>query len=263
MKNKSTLTYLVYITLLSASIFIILIILTLVNAKKNDIVSNNDDTKEFSMNDSIQSNYEGPNDIETLDRVVYADGFYYETISEDIKNRILGISYPVDCPIPLSDLRYVKVKHVDIDGNVLDGELIVAASVAQDVVEIFKELFDVSYPIERIRLIDEYNANDDLSMEDNNSSGFNYRVIDGTDKLSLHSLGTAIDINPLYNPYVRTGFGKRNVLPVSGQAFTDRDADFPYKIEKGDACYNAFISRGWKWGGEWTGFLDYQHFYKE
>ena len=126
-----------------------------------------------------------------------------------------------------------------------------------------QELYDAKYQIEKIKLIDDYDANDDKSMADNNSSAFCYRVVDGTDVLSDHSYGMAVDINPLYNPYVRTEYGDRNILPVNATEYADRTKDFAHKIEKGDICYNAFIKRGFKWGGEWEGTVDYQHFYKE
>jgi hypothetical protein len=152
---------------------------------------------------------------------------------------------------------------VDFNNEVCEGKLIVNVQVADDIMEIFKELFDAKYQIEKIKLIDEYDANDDASMEDNNTSAFNFRLIDGQDTISDHSYGIAIDINPLYNPYVRSGFGDRDVLPVNGTVYADRTKDFEHKIVKGDVCYNAFINRGWKWGGEWNSPIDYQHFYKE
>ena len=196
-------------------------------------------------------------------RITYADGFYFEPLSAEIEARITGKSYPKDCDYSLNNLRYVKVKYYDFDNNIKEGELIVNASIALDIVEIFKELFDSKYQIEKIKLIDEYNAIDDDSMADNNTSAFCYRVIDGTNILSDHSLGLAIDINPLYNPYVRTEYGDRNILPVNATEYADRTKDFEHKIEIGDVCYNAFIKRGFKWGGEWEGTVDYQHFYKE
>lgn len=196
-------------------------------------------------------------------RITLAEGFYYEPISDDIKNRINGVSYKENDKIDYSDLRYLTVKYVDFDGKTQSGELIVNVRIADDVLEIFKELYEAEYQIEKMRLIDDYNADDDASMEDNNTSAFNYRTIDGTDNISDHSYGIAIDINPLYNPYIRNGYGERNVLPVNGSAYADRSLDFEHKITAGDVCYNAFISRGFKWGGEWTGNIDYQHFYKE
>lgn len=202
-------------------------------------------------------------DPSNTDRTIYAEGFTYEPVPIEILNRITGKSYPKGCPLNISELNYVRVKYYDFHNQVQDGELIVNASIAQDTVEIFKELFDAGYQIEKIRLIDEYNADDDASMADNNTSAFNYRYVDGTTTLSDHSYGMAIDINPLYNPYVRSGFGDRDILPVNGAPYSDRNADFPHKITRNDICYNAFIEHGFKWGGEWDDPIDYQHFYKE
>lgn len=196
-------------------------------------------------------------------RVTYSDGFTYEPISPAIEKRITGKSYPKDCPFSLANLRYLQVKYYDFDGNIQEGELIVNESIAEDTVAVFKELFDIKYRIEKIRLIDEYNADDDASMADNNTSAFNYRYIDGTTTISNHSYGLAIDINPLYNPYVRTGFGERDVIPVNGTKYADRTKNFKHKIVKGDKCYNIFISHGFLWGGDWDSPIDYQHFYKE
>lgn len=194
-------------------------------------------------------------------QIEYAEGFYFQPISPAIEEQITGISYPANSSIPISDLKYVRVQYYDFQNQIQSGELIVHHSIAMDILEIFKELFDAGYQIEKIRLIDEYAGNDEASMADNNSSAFNYRYIDGTTTLSDHSFGLAIDINPLYNPYVRTDFGDRNILPVTGAPYADRNADFPHKIQKGDVCYNAFTSRGFLWGGEWEDYKDYQHFY--
>ena len=234
--------------------FIIISSILLTSCKQED--SNKETTMQTTTITTTEDLSEGL-------RITYAEGFYFEPISDEVKTRITGKSYPTDCDYSLDNLRYVKVKYYDFDNNIKEGELIVNAAIALDTVEIFKELFDAKYQIEKIKLIDEYNAIDDDSMADNNTSAFCYRVIDGTDILSDHSLGMAIDINPLYNPYVRTGYGDRNILPVNAKEYADRTKNFKHKIEKGDVCYNAFISRGFKWGGEWEGTVDYQHFYKE
>ena len=133
-----------------------------------------------------------------------------------IKTRINGKSYKDDCDVPYDDLRYIRVLHKNFEGKTQIGELIINKSVAEDVLDIFKELYDADYPIERMVLIDEYDAEDNTSMAANNSSAFNFRFVDGTTKRSSHSDGLAIDINPLYNPYVRTRNGKEVVLPENG-----------------------------------------------
>lgn len=189
--------------------------------------------------------------------------FYSEVITQEIKDRIVGKSYGESCDLPYDDLRYVKVLYWGFDGEPHSGELIVNKAIEEDILEIFKELYDQQYPIEKMVLVDEYDADDNISMAADNTSAFNYRVVDGTDHLSLHSYGLAIDINPLYNPYVREMDGKTVILPVNGAEYSDRTLDCRYYIKKDDICYEAFISRGFTWGGDWKSQKDYQHFQKK
>ncbi len=202
-------------------------------------------------------------------RVTYADGFYYEPISDALKDYITGTSYPEttngsSLEITPDDLRYVHVLYTDFDGETQEGELICNAAIAQDLVEIFYELHENGYPIEQIRLVDEYGGDDEASMAANNTSCFNYRSVAGTGTLSKHALGRAVDINPLYNPYItRNADGSREVSPSAGWDYVDRSADFPHKIDTSDLCYRLFTEHGFTWGGSWTSPKDYQHFQKE
>lgn len=197
-----------------------------------------------------------------LEGLEFDELFYIKKIDDNIKTRINGKSYKDDCDVPYDDLRYIRVLHKNFEGKTQIGELIINKSVAEDVLDIFKELYDADYPIERMVLIDEYDAEDNTSMAANNSSAFNFRFVDGTTKRSSHSDGLAIDINPLYNPYVRTRNGKEVVLPENGTEYADRTKENPYYIKKDDICYQAFSKRGFTWGGEWKSSKDYQHFQK-
>lgn len=191
--------------------------------------------------------------------------FYYTALTEEIRQRIAGKSYPdTEEPVEVSydDLAYVHVLHYDFDAQVQEGELICSQAIAQDLVEIFSELYNSKYPIEKIRLIDEYDADDEASMADNNTSCFNYRTVPGKTKLSNHSYGRAIDVNPLYNPYVRTKDGETLISPDNAVPYADRSAAFPHKIDKDDLCYKLFIQHGFRWGGVWNSSKDYQHFEK-
>ena len=190
------------------------------------------------------------------------EAFYAIPIPDEIFAKMQGKSYKNDCTIPRDDLRYIHVLHKNIEGETLEGEMVCSKLIAEDLLEIFRELYDQSYPIEKMRLIDEYDADDERSMTDNNSSCFNYRTISHTNKISKHGLGIAVDINTLYNPYTKVVDGERIIEPAAGAPYLDRDADFPYKIERGDLCYNLFISHGFEWGGDWTDRKDYQHFEK-
>ena len=202
------------------------------------------------------------------ERVTYAEGFFYEPISAEVESRIRGISYPeddTDIEVSLSDLSYVGVLYNDFEGNVAQGELICNNSIALDIVEIFEELYRSGYQFERIKLIDEYGGDDTLSMENNNTSCFNYRIVDGSGHLSKHAYGLAIDINPFYNPYVvfnKDGSGETYISPKGSEVYADRSKDFPYKIDENDLCYKLFIEHGFTWGGNWNSSKDYQHFQK-
>ena len=188
--------------------------------------------------------------------------FYSQDISEVVKLRIKGKSYRDNCNVPYEELRYIRLLYWGVDKETHIGELIVNKSIAEDIIAIFKELYADRYPIEKMVLVDEYNADDITSMEANNSSAFNFRFIDSTTKISIHSYGLAIDINPRYNPYVREMGGKTVILPANGGDFADRSKACEYYIRRGDICYEAFIKRGFTWGGDWKHEKDYQHFQK-
>ena len=70
--------------------------------------------------------------------------------------------------------------HCDAEGNAIVGELVCAKTIADDLLSIFRALFQSGYPIEKMRLVDEYDGDDEASMRDNNTSCFNYRVVEGT-----------------------------------------------------------------------------------
>lgn len=202
-------------------------------------------------------------------RYTLEESFYYEPLSDNLRRYITGVSYPVrtedsqEPEITLDELRYIHILHYDFDGKAVEGELICNEAIAQDLIEIFYELYRNEYQLERVLLIDEYDGDDTASMEDNNTSCFNYRVVSGTSHLSKHALGLAIDVNPFYNPYITYNKdGSVNVSPAAAEFYADRSASFPYKIDENDLCYKLFIQHGFTWGGNWNNSKDYQHFQK-
>lgn len=201
------------------------------------------------------------------ERVTYEEGFYYEPLTDSVKERITGISYPESgCAVPYEDLNYVGLLYFDFEGQEQTGELICNKAIAQDMVEIFYELYKNEYQLERVRLIDEYDGDDTASMADNNTSCFNYRVVDGTTNLSKHAYGLAIDVNPYYNPYVvfhRNADGSDYISPPGSEIYADRSQSFAYKIDENDLCYRLFTEHGFTWGGNWNSTKDYQHFQKK
>ncbi len=189
--------------------------------------------------------------------------FSVSHIPDAVFKRMEGKSYPKGCPIKRSDLRYVRVLHVGFDGKTHQGELICNRAIADEVLQIFHELYAKHYPIESIRLIDDYNASDEQSMRANNTSCFCFRAVKGSRKLSAHARGMAVDINPLYNPCVRRSRrGIVTIQPSTAVRYANRQANFSHKITRTDQAYRLFTAHGFKWGGSWRSVKDYQHFEK-
>lgn len=204
------------------------------------------------------------------ERVTYmsADDFYLEPLSENLKRYITGISYPAvedtsELAIQPDELCYLHILHYNFEGNVTEGELICNRAIAGDLLDIFYELYRNEYQLESVRLIDEYDGDDTASMEANNTSCFNYRLVEGSTSLSKHALGLAIDVNPYYNPYITYDKqGGTHVSPEAAAVYADRSVEFPYKIDENDLCYKLFTKHGFTWGGNWNSVKDYQHFQK-
>lgn len=234
--------------------------------KSSDKTSGNAAYSDISTGTSSYTKDIKTNQTETVmyteDRTTYQDGFFYQPITDDIKERIYGLSYKTDCTIPYEDLRYISVRYYDFDNQVQTGEIICNKAIAQDLVEIFYELYCNEYQIDKIRLVDEYQADDDLSCADNNTSCFNFRTVDGTSTLSKHAQGLAIDINPYQNPYVTYPNGKERISPAGSEPYADRSSGLPHIITENDLCYQLFTAHGFTWGGHWKTLKDYQHFQK-
>lgn len=164
-------------------------------------------------------------------------------------------SHRPGCPVPLADLRYLTVTYHGFDGRQHQGELVVSARVADDVVTVFRTLYDNGFPIRSMRLVDDFAGSDDASMAADNSSAFNCRPVTDGSSWSEHSYGEAIDLNPRENPYLSGA----TVLPPDGAPYLDRP-DRPGVIHSGDGVVRAFAAIGWSWGGEWSDPVDLQHF---
>lgn len=200
---------------------------------------------------------------ETVKQTGPEQWFTQEPLSDAVVARMRGKSYPTVGAVPMSSLRYLKMLHHDGEGRVRMGEMVCNKLIADDLIEIFRELYLHGYSIGSMRLIDDFGADDERSMRANNSSCYCHRTVSGTEKLSAHARGMAVDINPLYNPYCKKGKdAKVKVQPSNALKYCDRTAVFPYKIDKDDLAYRLFVRHGFRWGGAWHTVKDYQHFEK-
>lgn len=193
---------------------------------------------------------------------------YEITKGDAVWQEINGKSWHENDNIALSDLRYLKMLHYNFNHQIQVGEMIVNAAISEDTLQVFRDLFDQQYEIEKMFLADHYwtkdaDDTDENSIEHNNTSAFNYREITGGGKLSNHALGRAIDVNPQQNPYIYLGSdGNYRWDHENASAYIDRTTGDPHVIVSGDICQATFEKYGFSWGGYWHNPIDYQHFEK-
>lgn len=169
----------------------------------------------------------------------------------------LGPTWHRDCPVAPAQLRRVTLTYLGFDDRPHRGELIVNQELVPQVIAVFDRLYRLEFPIERMQPVAHYRGGDDeLSMEDNNTSAFNCRRIPGSGSWALHAYGRAIDVNPLLNPMVDHG----RFEPRNAGVYLDRRRIEPGLLHAGDAAVRAFTDAGWRWGGNWKSPVDYQHF---
>lgn len=175
-------------------------------------------------------------------------------------NREEAIHHP-DCPEEIrARLELVNIKFRSDDHEIREGQIVVDCDHVKDVEDLFTMILnlpeDQRFPITSVEPIVKYGWDDEASMTQNNSSGFNYRKIEGQDKLSLHSYGFAIDLNPRINPVI-----------VDGKVTQPRNGSYNTEVLgtlfSGHPIVEFMKSRGWEWGGDWTKYQDYQHFQKK
>lgn len=160
------------------------------------------------------------------------------------------------CPVPPTDLRYLRVSFRGFDGLAHTGELIVAATVAEDIVGVFEQLWEANFPLEEMRIVTTADLDAEPTGDGNNTGSFVCRPVTGGSSFSQHAYGLAIDVNSFHNPYAKGTL----VLPELAAAYLDRSNHRPGMLADGDVVVEAFAAIGWQWGGHWTTLKDWQHF---
>jgi hypothetical protein len=182
-------------------------------------------------------------------------------IGPKLREVLIGRNWTPGCPVPLEDLRLVRVSYWNFEGAVAAGPLVLHERVASDVLWVFKRLFRAKFPIQEIRLAakDRPIRPEDYWDKSRRSvtASFNCRPATGSTSLSHHSYGWALDINPLQNPYVR---GDGSVLRHIAKPFRNRSLQRKGMIHEGDIVVRSFARIGWEWGGHWHTLKDYMHF---
>ncbi|GAA1679340.1 M15 family metallopeptidase [Fodinicola feengrottensis] len=181
----------------------------------------------------------------------------YSATTKTVTAADLGATWHSGCPVGPAQLRMISLTYYGMDQKAHAGQLVVNTDRVDQTIKIFGELYRMRYPIAKMVTPDHYpNADDELSMEDNNTSAYDCRDIPTSGALSYHAYGRAIDINTLINPY----HDSQGVQPKNGGPYLDRTRKDPGMLHDGDKAVRAFTGNGWTWGGDWHTLKDYQHF---
>lgn len=177
-------------------------------------------------------------------------------VPDEMRRRMTGATWHRGCPVPIDRLVLLRATHWDYRAMPRRGYLIVARPVAADVRGVLRRLYRERFQIQRMRPVHLYPGGEEASLLANNTSAFNCRRVTGGSGWSQHSYGTAIDINPRQNPYVRGD----TVLPPNAGPWVARTPVRRGMIVGGDSVTSAFSAIGWGWGGDYRSLKDWQHF---
>ena len=168
----------------------------------------------------------------------------------------LPFSYRSGCPVGPASLRRLEVSYLDFAGSPQIGNLIIVHSAVAVVTRAFERSFAAGFPIQRMASVDAYGGNDVASMAAGNTSAFNCRKVVGNPyRISQHSYGNAVDINPAQNPYVYGGV----VYPAGSRTYLNRRVHRQGMHVSGTAVLDTMRAEGWSWGARWSE-PDYHHF---
>ena len=185
------------------------------------------------------------------------DGF--ASVVEKVPAEVLARStWAAGCPVGADDLAYVQLTFWGFDDQRHTGELLLNRTVADDVVGVFRTLYEERFPFEELRVTPRSELDAHPTGDGNNTGSFVCRPTTGsTTTFSQHAYGLAIDLDPFQNPYTQKD---DLVLPELASSYLDRDDVRPGMITPDGVVVRAFESIGWTWGGTWSSLKDYQHF---
>jgi len=165
------------------------------------------------------------------------------------------------CPVARDRLDWVRLAFWGFDHARHTGELLVNASVARDVVEVFHRLYAARFPIEQMTITTKAQLRASRTAptgDGNDTESFVCRPVTGaaTTTYSQHAYGLAIDVDPFQNPYEKGDL----VVPERASWYLDRRRHAPGIITPDGPVVRAFKAVGWGWGGDWHSLRDLQHF---
>lgn len=183
-------------------------------------------------------------------------GYASKVVSPAPARVIRRSSWEPGCPVPASDLAWVRLAFWGFDGQRHTGELLVHRTVADDVVQVFGVLYRLRFPQEHVGIVRSYDPDASSTGDGNGTGSFVCRPSTGATYFSQHAYGLALDLNAFQNPYAKGAV----VLPELASAYLDRSRVRSGMVTADGPVVRAFARIGWEWGGAWRYSKDYMHF---
>lgn len=183
-------------------------------------------------------------------------GYASRTVSPAPAEVVERSTWEPGCPVAREDLAWLRLTFWGFDARRHTGELLVNASVVDDVDRVFRRLWEARFPLEQVLIVRSIDEEAPATGDGNGTGGFVCRATTGGTGFSEHAYGLALDLNTFQNPYVDDGL----VLPELASSYLDRDRVRPGMITATGPVVAAFRDIGWEWGGAWRTLKDYQHF---
>jgi len=172
------------------------------------------------------------------------------------EDAIAGTKAPQDI---INQLVLIDVEYYSTDNKLHRGQLLLNRAIEEDIVAIFDSIKIWRFPIAQAIPIVAFDWDDNLSMAANNTSSFCYRKVLGTDNLSRHAMGMAIDINPFFNPMIwKPPYENRPNKPENAQY----DKETPGTLYLEHPVVREFLKRKFTWGYYFSRYYDIHHFQK-
>ncbi|WP_367650700.1 M15 family metallopeptidase [Nocardioides sp. zg-1308] len=193
-----------------------------------------------------------PDDV----RMLPGSGFASRVVSPAPAHVVRRSTWKPGCPVAASDLAWLRLAFWGFDGRRHTGELLVHASVAADVVQVFRALYRVRFPQEQVGIVRSYDPDAPSTGDGNGTGAFVCRPSTGATYFSQHAYGLALDLNSFQNPYAKGEV----VLPELASSYLDRRRVRSGMVTADGPVVRAFARIGWEWGGAWRWSKDYMHF---
>ena len=150
-------------------------------------------------------------------------GYASRIVSPAPRSVVERSTWEPGCPVAREELAWLRLTFRGFDAERHTGELLVNASVVDDLDRVFRRLWEARFPMEQVVIVESIDEEAPPTGDGNGTGGFVCRAVTGGSSYSQHAYGLAVDVNTFQNPYASGGL----VIPERASAYLARAAGAP------------------------------------